>query len=46
LTVADIVNLYTVDAADQELLRRAIQSPALPESLRYYLRKRDWERDA
>ena len=45
LTVADVVNLYTVDAANQELLRRATQSSALPESWRDYFRKRLWEPD-
>ena len=45
LTVADVVNLYTVDAENQELLRRATQSSALPESWRDYFRKRLWEPD-
>lgn len=45
LTVADIVNLYTVDADNQELLRRAIESPTLPESWRDYFRKRLWDPD-
>ena len=45
LTVADVVNLYTVDAENQELLRRAIQSSTLPESWRDYFRKRLWEPD-
>jgi MOSC domain-containing protein YiiM len=40
LTVADIVNLYTSNAKDQELLRRAIESTHLPESYRDYFRKR------
>ncbi len=40
LTVADIVRLYTVDARNQELLRRAIQSKILPESWKGYFRKR------
>ena len=40
LTVADVVNLYTVDAKDQELLRRATQSSVLPESWKAYFRKR------
>src|SRR5213083_140739 len=42
LTVADIVNLYTVDAENQELLRRATEYSALPESWRDYFRKRLW----
>jgi MOSC domain-containing protein YiiM len=46
LTVADVVNLYTVDAENQELLRRATQSSILPEIWRDYFRKRLWEPDA
>lgn len=45
LTVADVVNLYTVDSENQELLRRATQSSALPESWRDYFRKRLWQPD-
>ena len=40
LTVADVVNLYTVGAKDQALLRRATRSAALPESWKGYFRKR------
>ena len=40
LTVADIVDLYTVDAKNQELLRRATRSEFLPESWKGYFRKR------
>ncbi len=40
LTVADVVNLYTVDAKNQELLRRATRSATLPESWKGYFRKR------
>jgi MOSC domain-containing protein YiiM len=39
LTVADVVNLYTVDAANQELLRRAAESSHLPESWKDHFRK-------
>ena len=46
LTVADIVNLYTVDAENQELLRRATESSSLPESWKDYFRKRLWQPDA
>ena len=46
LTVADVVNLYTVDEQNQELLRRATQSSILPESWKDYFRKRLWEPDA
>ena len=40
LTVTDIVNLYTVDAKNQELLRRATQSAVLPKSRKDCSRKR------
>jgi MOSC domain-containing protein YiiM len=46
LTVTEVVNLYTVDAENQELLRRATQSSILPESWKDYFRKRLWEPDA
>jgi MOSC domain-containing protein YiiM len=46
LTVADVVRLYTVDAKNQELLRRATQTPGLPESWRDYFRKRLRDPDA
>jgi len=46
LSVAEVVKLYTVDAENQELLRRATRSAALPESWRDYFRKRLWEPDA
>jgi len=45
VTVADIVNLYTADSENQELLHRATALSALPESWRDYLRKRLWEPD-
>jgi MOSC domain-containing protein YiiM len=44
--VADIVQLYTADAANQDLLRRASELPVLPEGWRDYFRKRLWEPDA
>jgi MOSC domain-containing protein YiiM len=40
LTVSEIVRLYTVDAKNQDLLRRATGSKILPESWRDYFRKR------
>jgi MOSC domain-containing protein YiiM len=40
LTITDIVRLYTVDAKNQELLRRATQSTILPESWKDYFSKR------
>lgn len=46
LAVADVVNLYTVDAENQDLLRRATESSDLPESWRDYFRQRLWEPDA
>ena len=45
LTVTDVVNLYTVDAHNQELLRRAAGTAGLPEEWREYFRKRLWEPD-
>lgn len=46
LTVAEVVNLYTADAENQELLRRATESSVLPESWKDYFRKRLWDPDA
>jgi len=46
ITVADIAGLYTADASNQELLRRAAELTALPEGWRDYFRKRLWEPDA
>lgn len=46
LTVADIVALYSTDAENQVLLRRASESPALPEGWRDHFRKRLRESDA
>jgi len=45
ITVADVVGLYAADAANQDLLRRASELPALPESWREYFRERLWEPD-
>jgi len=45
ITVAEIVNLYTVDAANQDLLRRVSELSALPQSWRNYFRKRLWNPD-
>jgi MOSC domain-containing protein YiiM len=42
-TVADVVNLYTVDGENQELLRRATRSSILPEGWRDSFHKRQWE---
>jgi len=46
ITVADVVGLYAADAANQDLLRRASNLSALPESWREYFRERLWEPDA
>jgi MOSC domain-containing protein YiiM len=46
LTIADIVNLYTVDSRNQELLRRAAELPALPEGWKEHFRQRLWDADA
>jgi len=46
VTVPDIVDLYTGNLDDRALLRRALNSAALPESWRDYLRQRLSERDA
>jgi MOSC domain-containing protein YiiM len=45
LTITDIVNLYTVDSENQELLRRATELPALPDGWKEYFRKRLWDAD-
>jgi len=46
VTVADVANLYTSDATNQDLLRRVSELPALPAGWRDYFRKRLWEPDA
>jgi MOSC domain-containing protein YiiM len=46
LTVADVVRLYAAGAANQSLLERASEHPALPTGWRDYFRKRLWEPDA
>jgi MOSC domain-containing protein YiiM len=45
LTIADIVSLYSTDSENQDLLRRATELSALPESWREYFRKRLWDAD-
>ena len=45
VTITDIVNLYSVDSQNQELLRRATDLPALPQSWTDYFRKRLWNAD-
>jgi MOSC domain-containing protein YiiM len=42
ITVAEIVNLYSADAGNQDLLRRVSELSALPVSWRDYFRKRLW----
>src|SRR5262245_11473249 len=46
VSIPDIVSLYATDAHNQELLRRAIEVPALPQSWKDYFRKRLWDADA
>jgi MOSC domain-containing protein YiiM len=46
ISVAEIVGLYSADAANQDLLRKASDLSALPEGWRDYFRKRLWEPDA
>jgi MOSC domain-containing protein YiiM len=46
VTIADIVDLYTADAAKQDLLQRVSELAALPESWRAYFRKRLWKPDS
>jgi MOSC domain-containing protein YiiM len=45
IPVADVVNLYRGDAANQNLLRRVSELPSLPNSWREYFRKRLWNPD-
>jgi MOSC domain-containing protein YiiM len=46
VTITDIVSLYSTDSQNQELLRRATELPALPQSWKDYFRKRLWDADA
>jgi MOSC domain-containing protein YiiM len=46
VTVADIAALYASDMENEDLLLRAVEVPALPESWRDYFRKRLFEPDA
>jgi MOSC domain-containing protein YiiM len=46
VTITDVVNLYSTDSHNQELLRRASDLPALPQSWKDYFRKRLWNADA
>src|SRR5260221_3235029 len=43
ISVAEIVGLYSADAANQDLLRKASELSALPEGWRDYFRKPLWE---
>ena len=45
ITVADVVDLYTVDADNRELLERAVKSAVLPEAWRAHFRTRLWDAD-
>jgi MOSC domain-containing protein YiiM len=46
VTITDIVNLYSADSQNQELLRRATELPALPQSWKDYFLQRLWDADA
>jgi MOSC domain-containing protein YiiM len=46
VTITEIVSLYSTDSHNQELLRRATEVPALPQSWKDYFRKRLWNADA
>jgi MOSC domain-containing protein YiiM len=46
VTITDVVNLYSTDSRNQGLLRRATESPALPQGWKDYFRKRLWDADA
>ena len=46
VTVADIASLYARDIDNEDLLRRAVEVPALPEAWKEYFRKRLLEPDA
>jgi MOSC domain-containing protein YiiM len=46
VTVADVSALYVSGAEQQDLLRRVVDIPVLPEGWRDYFRKRLWEADA
>jgi MOSC domain-containing protein YiiM len=46
VTITDIVSLYSTDSQNQELLHRATELPALPQSWKDYFRKRLWNADA
>jgi MOSC domain-containing protein YiiM len=45
ITVADIASLYARDKDNQELLRRAVEAPALPEGWKEYFRERLFDPD-
>jgi MOSC domain-containing protein YiiM len=45
LTIAEVVAVYATDAANQEVLGRASEHPALPEPWREYFHQRRWEPD-
>jgi MOSC domain-containing protein YiiM len=45
ITVIDVLNLYTTDVVNHDLLRRSSELAALPESWREHFRKRLWDPD-
>ncbi|WP_439624560.1 3-alpha domain-containing protein [Gemmata sp.] len=40
LTVADVIRLFTVEARNRDLLRRALRSPVLPQHWKDYFGER------
>lgn len=46
VTITEIVSLHSTDSQNQELLRRATEVPALPQSWKDYFRKRLWDADS
>src|SRR5437868_4184874 len=46
VTITEIVNLYSTDSENQNLIHRATELPALPQSWKDYFRKRLWDADA
>lgn len=45
VSVAEVATLYTADAANRDLLQRAVRTAALPEGWRDHFRTRLWEAD-
>ena len=45
ITIAEVASLYTADADNRELLRRAVQTAALPQGWRDHFQRRLWDAD-